>query len=58
MADQIKESFPHPPAFYKNYSDENVEKFAASKADCDFNLDPPNPIQGNFTVFGQVDNVS
>ncbi len=45
----IKQVFPSPPDYYKNYTDENVNSDLCQ---------PPNSVSKNdFTVFGIKDNV-
>ncbi len=59
MADgkKLTASYPMPPKYYKNYTDENIEMFNNAIKEgipTEFDLNPPEPITGNFKVFGQI----
>jgi hypothetical protein len=45
-----KALYPDPPEYYKLYTERNKQLDIPE-------LQPPVPIQGEFTVFGQTDNV-
>jgi hypothetical protein len=49
----IKSSYPKPPEYYKSYTNEVFKKQNTEQ-----HLLPPEPIEGDFTVFGQVDNIN
>jgi hypothetical protein len=53
---QLSLAFPLPPSYFKNYTQENLQRLEEKDADAP-NLEPPEPIEGPFTVFGQLDNV-
>jgi hypothetical protein len=53
---QLSLAFPLPPTYYQNYTEENQRKWEEKDATCP-ELGPPQPIEGPFTVFGQIDDV-
>jgi hypothetical protein len=62
----LSSTFPHPPHYYRQYTDENLTLFRnlntkdIDPASCPTSLylDPPTPLTGKFEIFGMMHDVS